>query len=442
MPSLIAVLGLNTTPFKTQLNDAGLMARRAGSSISEHLSGKLMQFASVAGVEEMIRRVVELGSHIHDTSLRLGISTDAVQAWDYALKLSGSSIDQAATFFERLATNRQKAMQGSQPQIDAFKNLGVSLQELKDLRTEDIALKIAATFETGDPQKLIADLRTVGGRGAGELAAAFRDGLSELVNGAKDAGVVMSEALIYQMEETSDRAKTIWMQFVAGIAPAVGFLIKMVGGLWEGLNIATRGVVGFVSGAVTGTGAMKGASDLVKEYEDEVKAAEKAQEDRRKKMTKPLFGGEEDAENKKVAREAERHAKEILKLKEDLFKKQDKNDMDALSREGQLLELAKRRAMIIGLMKSGELGEVGMLKAAEDVEDIDAETRKLMIKTDRAEKAPKVHQDLSSLQKIGGLFVSPIENIQIDLQRKMESHLRKLVEQGHGQTTGWHGSKH
>src|SRR6266576_6028768 len=122
MPSLLASLGLNVSPFKAGIMGAVSDAKHAGKEIKEAfgeaIGEKLGELGSAAFVEESIRRTVEFGEKVFDLASRLGISTDAVQRWDFALKMNGSSIDKAAGFFEKLAIARQKAEAGVETSIN------------------------------------------------------------------------------------------------------------------------------------------------------------------------------------------------------------------------------------------------------------------------------------------------------------------------------------
>jgi hypothetical protein len=411
----MAILGLDISHFERNAQKATHVGKSAGHEIAHSwgnvLSEKLAEFASVGFAEETIRRVVELGEKVYDLSRRLGISTDAVQAWDYALKLNGSSIQEAVGFFEKLGTSRQKALAGNDEMIAAYRRLGVSISDLKHSRLEDIALKIAATYEGGDPQKLIADLRSIGGRGAGEMAAAFRAGLPELIAGAKEAGVIISESVINDLKEAADSAKTIWMEFLAGIAPAVAGLGRLLSHLWHDANVIVNGAVGFITGGVSG------AKELMHEYDEESKRREEAQAERRKKSGERLEGGAGDVpENESTAT---KHAKHLLQLKEELFRLQQDNDLKSLSREGQILELTRRRAAIIATMSNPNQTEEGKINAAIAVEKINSELRGLKV-SGSVETLNQHHRrdggELSSLQRMGGGFVYKSEHSEIGKQ--------------------------
>ncbi len=450
--SIMAILGLNHGPFQAGLSNATSLAKRAGvqiqgalqeTGIGHGLKHALLQFGTFGAIEETIRRTVELGESVYDTSRRLGISTDAVQAWDYALKLNGSSIQAASGFFEKLATSRQKALLGNAEMVEGYKRLGVTVNDLKTLRIEDIALKVASTFENGDPQKLIADLRAVGGRGAGEMAAAFRAGLPELIASAKEAGVVISEEVINQLKESADQAKTIWMEFLSGIAPAVAGLGKLLAHAWHDANVVVNGIVGFISGGGLLGGGIQGAKDLMHEYDEESKRKEKEAEERRKKSGGPLSGGADAMEK---ASAATKHAKEILKLQDQLSKLQDSNDLKRMSTEEEINSLWARRMMILGLMK--EIHDPKkLLEAGIDVEEIDKELKPLMEKAhggpDKKKAEHQAKGDLNSLQKIGGMFVSGGQDRALEFHRQTAHNTRQLVEHSKGKhVTGWQHAHH
>src|SRR5690242_12648828 len=132
MPSLIATLGLDGSAFKANLDRAVGQASAAGdkitSSLSGHIGKALGAFAVAHFVKEGIKDAIEYGGNMFNVSQRVGIGTEAVLRWDYALKLNGSSIDSASGFFEMLAMNRDKALRGNEESIRSFKALGISIE--------------------------------------------------------------------------------------------------------------------------------------------------------------------------------------------------------------------------------------------------------------------------------------------------------------------------
>src|SRR5205807_4897573 len=168
---------------------------------------------------------------------------------------------------------------------NSFKKLGVSIEELKGKRLEEIGTTIAEAFKVGDPQRLMADLREVGGRGAGTMVAAFRDGLDELVGEARDKGLIIGESTIDGLREAADRTKAVWQEMIADAAPFVNFLAKLGQGLFRGIKMGVETAAGFIEG---GTEGAKAASE---ELEEKFKEQDKAAEERNKRRHEGLSGG-------------------------------------------------------------------------------------------------------------------------------------------------------
>lgn len=421
MPSLMAMLGLNNSSFLKKLHESREEAKEAGreiaSSLGEVVTEKLGEFISVAAIEEAIRGTIEWGEQVSVLSQRLGISTEAVQQWDYALKLNNSSIQSAATFFEKLATSRRKAMEGKDEQIQAFRELGITIDDLKNKRIEDIAKQIAEVFESGDPQKLIGALRDVGGKGAGEMVVAFRDGLAELLDEAPKVG----DAVIDSLREAADASKSIWMEFRAGIAPLVADLTKFVQNYWHELNRAVRGLVGFA------TGGLEGAKELTKEYDEALKDAEEKAEARNKKRHQPFSaGGLDEGQSKEAAREEKRLADEKLRLEQKLYDLKQKNALEALPKEQQITELHRRRAELAKFIAQHgkEMSETGRLQAQIDLEGLageeDRARRGLKPEKEKKPRAPDVNQ----LQRIGAF--TGIHDPKVDLMKQGNKSLQRI----------------
>lgn len=430
MPSLMAVLGLNASAWKARLDKAKDEAKAAGkeiaSSLGEEVSSKLMGLASLAAVEESIRRTIEYGEQVSILSQRLGISTDAVQAWDYALKMNGSSIQSATAFFERLASSREKALRGNEDSIRAFKSLGVAMDDLKNGRIEDVAMQIARAFEAGDPQQLIGDLREVGGRAAGEMVAAFRSGLADLVSGAKDEGVVIGESAIDGLREAAEMSKQVWMEFVVVIAPLVSGLAKMLQGVWRGL----QGGVEFVAGLLHG--GVQGATDAMNDLQAKFDKQDKTAADRAAKRKKsPSAGGLEEEASQKKQNQDLQHAEKIFRLKEELIRLQQAGDLKELTAAQKLEELSRRRSAIEEAMKSAG-DEEGRLNAQIDLAKIDEE---MSAARDQFEREGKQHRhgggghglEHNALQRIGAYASAP-EAAQLDTAKRSERHLNSISE--------------
>ncbi len=422
MPSLMAMLGLNLSAFKAGLDQSVELAKKAGGKIrhfiNAELGGDFAKITTFEGLKHTAEQTIEYGERVADLAKKYGMSTDAVQAWDYALKQNGSSIEAAGGMFGKLAASRDKALHGDEKAIAAYKKLGVSIDDLKSKRLEDLGEQIAQAFEHGDPQALINDLRTVGGKGAGAMVAAFRTGFTDLLHEAKGAGVIIDHEVILKLKHAGDSLRTVGAQFKAGIAPAVAWLADSLKKIWHDSNVLMRGAVGFV------TGGKAGAKELMAEYDEASKEAERLAKAREEKPYENPEGADlDEEEGAKAKREKEQEAKRALELQKQLEDLQARNYDASLDKEAKITELHRRRVELAQWLAENysKLSETGRLEAQIDVEKLAGEEAA----AERSqEKQGKIKISNNSLQQIGAYAAAPsLEAVALDVHKKNEGHL-------------------
>lgn len=261
-PSLIATLGANITPFTTKMSEAQKLAEITGRKMSDsmkespdvvagrwgalltqkgrhgssltldqeaawknriqaaktpasnpaqsmmanvgaHMAGALAVAALTEKVIEASAATLEYAGHINDISESLGISTEDVQAFDNALQLSGSGIDDAGKVFEKLAVSKEKAMAGDEATIKHFRDLGVSVEELKSMNLSETLLKISDAFKGGDVQSLMVPFKELGGKVSAQMRASMTEGLRDAVESAKAFNI--SNDGIKTLDEIGDK---------------------------------------------------------------------------------------------------------------------------------------------------------------------------------------------------------------------------------------------
>lgn len=223
--ALLATFGLDASNFHSEMDRVRTHghegSRDLSSAFGEAISEKLGQFGSLAFAEEAIRRTVEWGEKTMVLSERLGMTTDQVQKWDFALKLNGSTMEEAAGFFEKLATAQMKVVHGEKGADNlaaAFKRLGVSIDDLKEKRVQEITEQIARALQQGDVEQLKGDLRLVGGKSAGAM-------VPTLLNiEDKEKAPLASEETIAELHDMAREAKT----FVAAMTATFGEVVATV----------------------------------------------------------------------------------------------------------------------------------------------------------------------------------------------------------------------
>jgi hypothetical protein len=342
MPSIMATIGANATTFFSTMRGVEGHVKNFGANIKRGIGGKLQGFFSMSNLEQSAGAMLELGGKVKDISNKIGISTDAVQQWDYALQQNGSSIENAIPFFQKLAQARQKALEGNDKAISSFQSLGVSLDDLKTKRVEDIAKVIGDAFEHGDPQQLIAPLVAVGGKSALEIAALFREGIAKALSEAP----LISEEDINRLDEAGDRIGKMKAEAKAATAPAVAWGAEAAETLSDAAGIAMSAF----------TNLFTGKGWQADEYQKQMEERDKERAEKREKMEKlrqsqfnPEGIADEDAEKaaEKEQKEIEKADKKAAADKARAEKQAKKDEVD-LERDMES-EIAKEEANNIKL---------------------------------------------------------------------------------------------
>lgn len=200
--SLLAKLGFDGTAFETGAKRATSLAKGIGREINSTLAGVF----AVDKLAQLGMEAIDAAGKINDLSTQLGVTAEFLQEMKFAAEMSGGSLEGVSGALEKIAVARTKALQGNQGLIAAFERFGVTAEELKTAKLEDIFLKIGRAFEgVANPQQLLEPFRELAGRGAGALIPAMVDGLGEAAQQARNLGMVMSNEVIMTLDEANDR---------------------------------------------------------------------------------------------------------------------------------------------------------------------------------------------------------------------------------------------
>ncbi len=221
--SLLAKLGLDGTNFESGLKRSQSLAKGIGRDISGTLAG----IFAVDKLAEFGLQAIETAGKLNDLSAQLGVSAEFLQEMKFAAELGGSSLEEVAAALEKITIARGKALGGDQGLLDAFARFGVTAQEIKSARIEDVFLKIGKAFEgEANPQNLIAPFRLLAGKSAGALIPAMATSLSEAADQARRLGLIMSNDVINAMDDANDRLDILKAKATAGIGTIVGSLLQ------------------------------------------------------------------------------------------------------------------------------------------------------------------------------------------------------------------------
>jgi broad-specificity NMP kinase len=145
---------------------------------------------------------------VDDLSKRTGVSTQTLQAYQFAAEQSGVSVETFGKGVQKLGINLGEAQTGNKGAIKSFADLGLSVQELSRLSPEAAFEAVAAAISQlpGPAQQAAAAVSLFGKSGA-ELVPVFAEGagyLSEMRAEAERLGLVLSKDQVQGLAKIDD----------------------------------------------------------------------------------------------------------------------------------------------------------------------------------------------------------------------------------------------
>ena len=199
--------------------------------------------AAVVEVEKaLISLTIESAAYADEIltqSAVTGLSTEALQEYQYAAELVDVSLDTLTSSQTKMIRSMDAARRGSKEQAEAFDKLGISVQNadgtLRD--AQDVfgdAIDALGAISNETERDAIA--MTIFGRSARDLNPLIKagsDGLRELAQEAHNVGYVMSEEALDALGAVDDQVQrmnrsneALKNQIAVGMAPAVENLMK------------------------------------------------------------------------------------------------------------------------------------------------------------------------------------------------------------------------
>lgn len=279
--SLVAQLGLDATGFQLGLKKSEGSVKSFSKSVNAEIKGSLAAAFGAAAIGAASKSVIDYAGSVNDMAARLSVSAEMAQALSYAIKQSGGSMEDLEKAMLRVAVNQQAALGGNAEMIASFERLGVSQDDLKSKRFDEVFLKISKAQETAaDSGRQLTDMIAVMGKGAAKVLPAMRDGLAGAVEEAKNLGVVMSNDVISALDDMGDSMETAKSQIVSGFGPALVWVADKALMIADAFRISAKAMGNFF-GTLAGGGSVGQALDstggAAKEVMNERVARETAQ---------------------------------------------------------------------------------------------------------------------------------------------------------------------
>ncbi|MEI7757654.1 MAG: phage tail tape measure C-terminal domain-containing protein [Bacteroidota bacterium] len=234
------ILGIDVAEFTKGLNEA---------------KSKLKEFASlaadvaVAGIAAMTYKALEFSNAMSDLSDATGVGIAKILQISDALEMSGGHAEDAGKVLVKFSDNIDKAAQGSKPLQDAFARVGVSLQDLSKLSTEQLLQK------STDGMSKLADKASQTGASLALLGKGFRgtdvEGFNRLIQeGTKEfdkfADAVANAADLH--DKLAKKATITGLIFTEKVLPVLNQIFETInakGGMAEDVfELLRKGLMG------------------------------------------------------------------------------------------------------------------------------------------------------------------------------------------------------
>ena len=307
-------LKLNTDGrgFRAGMQKARTSVSRLRSHVSTQMGGMMKQFGAimaVAMIAQQVKKTIEWGTRMRDLADQFGVTTTFAQKMDYAMKQTGLDAEigfkamKKMAIQQSLATDDLTSKLTAQVKLDAFGKLGISAQQLKTLKPEELFLQIAknlknANAASADLQRALQD---VFGKGSSQLLVTFNADLAGMFERLQELGAVVDEDAIRRLGAVGDKMEEFktqnravwadmtnffaetWMGFVNLITSTIDTVAARMVALWDGITGLVSKIPDVID-AITSFDPAK-ARRVMKEMKGDMKNLAHA------------FGGEASAEN-------------------------------------------------------------------------------------------------------------------------------------------------
>ncbi len=149
-------------------------------------------------IMDLGKEFAEFGEQTAQAAQKTGQSTDAIQELNFAANQNAVSSQAMQMSMQRLSRSMAEVQQGSEQAAGAFKSVGLSADELKNMSLDEVLNKVADAFRRTPMARTKRRSRNnCSGRGAAQLIPVLNQGssgIAQLREEAQQLGVVMSEA--------------------------------------------------------------------------------------------------------------------------------------------------------------------------------------------------------------------------------------------------------
>lgn len=218
----------------------------------------------------MANKAAGTTDRIDKMSQKIGMSREAFQEFDFICSQSGMSVDRLQGGFKTLTSQISSATEGNAAATEAFKTLGISMEDLKTMSREDIFKKSISALQsvTNETEKATLANKLFGKAGSEmmPLLNGASGSVEEMAKKAHELGLVLSDDAIdagVKFTDTVDQAKRslgaigdkigisvmpIVQRFFDFILDKMPIIQKVLGGVFKGIEVFVSIVTNIIVG--------------------------------------------------------------------------------------------------------------------------------------------------------------------------------------------------
>ena len=198
-----AKLALDASRFDRGIASAQTSVARFAKTAGGLVAGAFAFDKIIAGFSSAI----EKGDQLQDIAEKFGVSASKLQLLGNAASVFGSGLDQISGGLNKLSLAQQKALAGDKGLEATFKEVGISIEQLKDMQPEDILLKISDSFASGANEGrqfiIVSELL---GKAQTDLIKVLNQGSEAIIQQGENIGVYTDQQ-IASLSALSDSLK-------------------------------------------------------------------------------------------------------------------------------------------------------------------------------------------------------------------------------------------
>lgn len=189
-----------------------------GAKLTAAFGAGMLIDRAVSSLMNFGRQAVQSAGDIKDMSLRLGVSTDAVQEWTFAAKQSGASMDDVSRAVTQM---NDRLAGGGQSTIAALEKAGLQFAQIRAMKPEEAFNAITQAIQNiRDPMIQTQVAMDLFGKSGAEMLAAIKEGINKHLELAPK----MSKATIEGLDAAEDEWGAFFDQITVWTGTAIAKL--------------------------------------------------------------------------------------------------------------------------------------------------------------------------------------------------------------------------